>query len=379
MKIAYFIDNLRGDGTQHALTQLVQGLAKRGHSQKVLCLNDSYDVVIVNELRSTTVEDRIVGKTALASGYGLMSVTTWLERERFDAVVTMLFAADVIGRLLARWNGVPRIISSLRARNVHYSWLQRWLVRATINLADTIIINTAHARDFAVREEGVSPDRIRVIPNGVSVEIFSNPISQTLLREKLSLPKTGWLLGTVGRLTKQKGIDILLHALSLTSNRDFNLVIFGTGGDEARLRALAVKLGLESYVHFAGYRRDLPTLLGALDLYVHPARFEGMPNAMLEAMAAACPIIATAVDGNRELIDDGKHGWLISSESPKELAKAIDKALSNPKEARRRGALAHERAREEFSINSMVAAWEAVLVTEKSASIRKESSYRYAR
>jgi glycosyltransferase involved in cell wall biosynthesis len=378
MKIAYFIDNLRGDGTQRALTQLVQGLALRGHSQKVLCLNDSFDEVIVNELRNTPVEVRIVGKTALASGYGFISTRSWLKRERFDAVVTMLFAADVIGRLLAQRAGVPRIISSLRARNVHYSWLQRWLVRVTMEAADAVIINSPNSREFAIAVEGVRPDRLFLIPNGIRVIDYAQPVHQELLREELGLPSHGHLLGSVGRLTSQKGIDILLQALSLVSNSDFDLVIFGTGGEEARLRGLAIDLGLESRVHFAGYRRDLPILLGALDLYVHPARFEGMPNAVLEAMAAACPIVATAVDGNRELIENGKHGWLVPPESPKELANAIDKALSDPKEAHRRGALARERAREDFSVDAMVVAWEAVLAAEKSSSNRKESSHRHA-
>jgi glycosyltransferase involved in cell wall biosynthesis len=362
MKIAFFIDNLRGDGTQRALTQLVQGLALRGHSQKVLCLNDSFDEAIVNQLRNTPVEVRIVGKPALASGYGLMSIRSWLKRERFDTVVTMLFAADVIGRFLAQWTGVPRIISSLRARNVNYSWLQRWLVRVTMEAADAVIVNSPNSREFAMNVEGVRPDRLFFIPNGIKVTDYAQPVGQGLLREELGLPSHGHLLGSVGRLTRQKGIDILLNALSLIGNSDFHLVIFGTGGDEARLRDLAVNLGLESRVHFAGYRRDLPIVLGALDLYVHPARFEGMPNAVLEAMAAACPIVATKVDGILELVEDGVHGWLVPPDEPEALAKAMSAVLNNVDEARRRGAAAQRRVADHFTIEKMVSSWEKILV-----------------
>jgi glycosyltransferase involved in cell wall biosynthesis len=362
VKIAYFIDHLRGDGTQRALTQLVQGLAKRGHSQKVLCLNNSYDATIVSELRSSPAEVRIVGKTALKSGYGFLSTWLWLKRERFDVIVTMLFAADVIGRALGKWAGVPRIISSLRARNVHYSSLRRWLVRATMDAADAVVINSPHSREFAVVVEGVKPDRIFWIPNGVRVVQYTEPVRQELLRDELGLPPHGYLLGCVGRLTKQKGIDVLLRALSLVSNPDFNLIIFGTGEDEPLLRALAIKLGLESRVHFAEYRRDLPRILGALDLYVHPARFEGMPNAVLEAMAAACPIVATAVDGNQELIEDGKHGWLVPPDDPSALAMAIGAALSDLDEAQRRGAAAQRRVADYFSVDTMITAWEKVLM-----------------
>jgi glycosyltransferase involved in cell wall biosynthesis len=378
MNIVFIIDHLRPDGTQAVLVQLVAGLASRGHTQTIICLNNSWDQDIVARLISVGAEVRIIGKFSLASGYGVLSLLHCFKKKQFDVAITFLHVSDVLGRVLAKWASIPRIVSSLRARNVNYSRLQRWLARVTINVADAIIINTGQTRDFAILEEGAQPNRIHVIPNGVSVDIFAHPINQELLREKLDLPKTGWLLGTVGRLTRQKGIDILLQALSLIRKPDFNLVILGTGEDEVSLRAFAVKLGLESRVYFAGYRRDLPTLLGAMDLYVHPARFEGMPNALLEAMAAACAIVATAVDGNRELIEDGKHGWLVPSENPSELARAIEEALSDPKEARLRGAMACVRAREEFSVESMVAAWEAVLTAEKSTSTRKESSCLYA-
>ncbi len=248
-----------------------------------------------------------------------------------------------------------------------------------MDAADAVVINSPHSREFAIKIEGVQPDRIFLIPNGVEVDKYTTPVRRELLRKEMGLQSYECMLGTVGRLTEQKGIDILLLALSVLSKPELKLVIFGNGGDEARLRALSVKLGLESQVHFAGYRRDLSTLLGALDLYVHPARFEGMPNALLEAMAAACPIVATAVDGNRELIADGKHGWLVPSESPTELANAINEALSDPAEAHLRGALARERVREDFSVDSMVAAWEAVLLVERSNSNSKKLAFRYAR
>ena len=362
MNVVYFIDNLRGDGTQRVLSQLTRRLAERGYKQTVVCLNDSWDESLVANLRKAPVEVRILGKAALAGGYGLLSTFLWLRRERFDVAVTLLFFADVVGRLLARLAGVTRIISSLRARNVHYSSLQRRLVRATMGSADAVVINSSHLREFAIVEEGARPDRIHVIPNGVCIENYSTPIDQGLLRANMGLPRSALLVGSVGRLTRQKGFDVLFQAISLLSREDLNLLIFGVGEEEARLRALAGKSGLQERVHFAGYRRDLPCLLGALDLYVHPARFEGMPNALLEAMAAARPIIASSADGNRELIEDGIHGWLVPPEDPVMLAKTIEKALSDPDEARRRGVASQQRVTTHFSVEAMVLAWEKILM-----------------
>lgn len=362
MKVVYFIDNLRGDGTQRALTQLIERMAARGHRQTVICLNDSWDSLLVDRLDASGAEVRIVGKVALASGYGLLSMWRSLRDSRFDVAVTLLFFSDVIGRVMARWGGVPRIISSLRARNVHYSLLQRWLVRTTMRSADAVVINSVSVREFAIGEEGASPDRVVVIPNGVCVEDYTKPIDQSLLLGQMKLLKHARLLGTVGRLTQQKGFDVLLRALSLIPNQDIQLVIFGLGEEESKLRELATALGLEAWVWFAGYRRDLPRLLGSLDLYVHPARFEGMPNALLEAMAAGCAIVATSVDGNRELIEDGIHGWLVPAEDPVKLAKAIQEALGDPNEARRRGAAARQRVMDHYSVDAMVVSWEKVLV-----------------
>src|SRR5215472_13018562 len=113
MKLVYFIDHLRPDGSQNVLRQLVEGFAPRGYDQMVICLNDSWDGPLVERLRTAGADVRIVGKMALASGYGLLSVWQLLRSGRFDVAITLLFVSDVIGRVLAVMAGVPRIITSL--------------------------------------------------------------------------------------------------------------------------------------------------------------------------------------------------------------------------------------------------------------------------
>lgn len=362
MKILYFIDHLRRDGTQFALKQLVEGLAARGHEQVVVCLNATWNESLVDSLRGAGAEVRGVGKGAVLSGMGLLPLWWWLRRRRFDVAVTLLFGSDTIGRALARSLAVPRIVSSVRARNVHYTSWQRWLVRNTMRWADAVVINSASVRDFAISEEGAPSNRITVIPNGVRVEDYGEPLDQASLRAELNVPPDGWLLGSVGRLTNQKGFDVLLHALSLLPHRDIHLLVLGTGEQEGTLRTLAASLSLQDRVYFAGYRYDVPRLLGALDLYVHAARFEGMPHTLLEAMAARCPVVATAVDGICSLIDDEVHGWLVPPENPNALAAAIHVALGDPMERHRRAAAAQERVAMHFSVEAMVAAWESILM-----------------
>ena len=362
MKIVYFIDHLRPDGTQTVLRQLVEGLASRGHDQMVICLNDSWDSELVQRLRMAGADVRIVGKIWLATGYGLLSIFRWLRSARFDVAITLLFVSDVVGRVLATKARIPRIITSLQTRNIDYTFLQRWLVRATMGAADTVVINNTNNREFAIAEEGARQDRIVFIPNGVCAEDYTTSIDQASLRAKLGLLPSGKLLGSVGRLTWQKGFDVLLHAFSLLADKGLNLVIFGVGEEDAKLRALAAKLKVQARVHFAGYHRDVPQVLGALDLYVHSSRFEGMPIALLEAMAAGCPIVASSVDGNRDLIEDGVHGWLVPREDHVMFAKAIEDALGDSVEARRRAAAARQRVHDHFSIETILSSWEKLLV-----------------
>src|SRR3989442_4582969 len=136
MKLVYFIDHLRPDGTQFVLKQLVEGLAARGHKQIVICLNDSWDVSLVSGLHEAGGEVRIVGKRALISGVGFLILWRRLRRSRFDVAVTFLFASDTVGRALARAAGGPRSLSLLRGPHGKYSTLGPWGVRNHKHLAD---------------------------------------------------------------------------------------------------------------------------------------------------------------------------------------------------------------------------------------------------
>jgi glycosyltransferase involved in cell wall biosynthesis len=355
MKIVYFIDHLRPDGTQRVVRQLIEGLADRGHEQTVVCWNDSWDEVLLAALKEAGAEVRIVGKWPLVTGYGILATWRWLRREAFDVAVTFLFFSDVLGRTLAHVAGIPRIVSSIRARNVNYARWQRWLVRSTMRWADAVILNSAAVKDFVIREEGADPDKIHVIPNGLRVEDYAFPMSRATLRAEFGLPPDQILIGAVGRLTHQKGFDILIRALALLKREDVHVVLIGEGEERGSLQALAAELSVASRVHFAGYRRDVPRILGALDLYVQPSRFEGMPNALLEAMAAGCPVIASDVDGNRELIGSVGQGHLVQVEAPYVLANVICQVLNYGKANMSPTKI----IRREFNVKRMIFEWES--------------------
>ncbi|MEN9935453.1 MAG: hypothetical protein RLZZ387_2032 [Chloroflexota bacterium] len=359
MKIVYFIDHLRPDGSQHVLRQLVEAMAARGHTQAVVCLNDSVDEALVARLRGAGAEVWVVGKRALATG-GLLAIWLWLRHRRFDTALTLLLYADVIGRVLARLAGIPRVVTSIQTRNVDYSALQRALVRGTIGLADTVLIPSEEMRAFVAEVEGAPHERLVLMQHAVEVARYRVPMEREALRAELGLAPDVRVIGMVARLFPQKGHDVLLDALATLGEARPHLLIAGVGELEGALRERARRLGIESHVHFGGYRRDVPRLLGALDLYVHSSRWEGMSLAVIEAMAAGCPVVATVVDGSRELIEDGVHGWLVPPGDAAALARALGEALADPAEARRRGDAAARRAAERYDTSIMAATWERV-------------------
>lgn len=358
MKIAFVIDHLRADGTQRVLLQLVEGLARR-HSIFVFCLNSSSDDKLVACLEQPGARVQIIGAPALLFGIGLIKLGCALRRENFDVVVTLLFVSDVVGRTLAHLVGVPRIVTSIRARNVNYSPLMRALSSATMRWADAIVLNARGVTEFAQCVEGAPRERIHIIPNGVETQQTSPCMTRAQLVETLVLNPNAHIIGSVGRLTEQKGFDVLLSALALLESGRVELILIGEGQARRALEQQANALGVKA--HFLGYRRDAAQLIGAFDVYVQPSRFEGMSNAVLEAMASGCPIVATNVDGTRELIENGKHGWLVPPDDSAALAKAIQCALQNPQEARRRANAAQMRVCQEFSLEKMLDAWERVL------------------
>ncbi|MEI6863745.1 MAG: glycosyltransferase family 4 protein [Candidatus Adlerbacteria bacterium] len=167
---------------------------------------------------------------------------------------------------------------------------------------------------------------IHVIPNGVDIQKFSGELK----------PHEGTVLITASRLVHKNAIDDVLRALPLLPQ---NVVfkILGTGPEEATLKTLAKKEGVESRVEFLGHvdHAQLPGMLHAADIFIRPSRSEGMGNAFIEAMAAGLPIIATAVGGIPDFLQDGETGFVIDVDSPQNIAAVVKSALQNPEETKR--------------------------------------------
>ena len=362
MKITYLIDNLLRAGTQTVLSYLVEGLTARGYNQEIFCLNRRFDPGVVAELEAAGARVVVLGKLQLLSGYGLGRLYAALRRS--DVLQTFLPASDIVGRTLGRLAQVPLVVTSIRARNLDKRPWLLWLDRRTMPWAHKVVFNARSVVEFSMEHEGVRPEQVVVIPNGVG---FQAPSGRGRAMLAGIVPADVPVIGTVGRLRPQKGHADLIEAFTRIRDRTAaHLLVIGDGELREPLERQVREADLSIRVHFLGVRPDLPDLFAAMDIYAHPAIFEGMSNAVMEAMAAGIPVAATDVDGTRDLIEDGVTGWLVEAGDVDGLADRLLAVLDNPEAAREVGAAAARFVRERFSVEGMVAGFEGVYRRERS-------------
>lgn len=204
----------------------------------------------------------------------------------------------------------------------------------------------------AVREQlRPPPGKLVTIPNGIDVDRYGNEVDVAAVRARLGLRPEGRVIAVVAKLMEQKGHRVLIDALPLIVERhpDLQVVLAGEGPLRDEIAGRVAAAGLGERVHFVGNRPDIPELLAASDLFVLPSLWEGLPMALLEAMAARLPVVATAVSGSRDVVVDGESGLLVAPADVPALATAMLELLGDAQRARRLGQRARRRVEEEFS------------------------------
>jgi glycosyltransferase involved in cell wall biosynthesis len=253
---------------------------------------------------------------------------------------------------------VPVRLGSRRELNPDKTRGQIRLQRLAYRFASKVVANSSAAQAM-LRSEGLAPTSIAVIPNGVHVDSFPP--------RRAERPRGGPpTVITVANLRPEKNHETLIAAAAVLAPRfpGLRLRIVGTGPRREALQALVASRGLHHHVEFLGHREDVPALLADADVFVLPSRSEAFPNSAIEAMAAGLPVVATAVGGLRELIDDGRTGLLVPRpDDAGALAGAVERVLADDALAARLGAAARAEARERYSFDRMVGAFEDLYVT----------------
>jgi glycosyltransferase involved in cell wall biosynthesis len=290
---------------------------------------------------------------------GIVRLWRLLRRERPDVVHGFLVPAYLLATFVGRLAGIRTIVSSRRSlglfkeKKTVYLFFERIADRMT----DLFIANSEAVRADTLRREPVSPSQIIVIHNGLDFERLD------LAAPAADLPSDSRpRVIVVSNLIRYKGHEFFLRAWRDVVRRvpGATALLAGDGPMRGMLESMCRELGIEQTVTFLGVRSDVPSLLAASDLYVHPSLQEGYSNALLEAMAAGLPVIATAVGGNVEAVEDGVTGCLVPAEDAAALAAAMIRLLSEKSGAKAIGSRARAAVRARHGLADGVRSYEAV-------------------
>ena len=278
---------------------------------------------------------------------------------RPDVLHAYLPLTNFMGALVGRATGVKKIITSRRALGTHQDRhpYRKWLDKIANALSGRVTVNSDAVRRDTIIRDGIAPEKLALIRNGLDIGRFAQigeDRETVRARLRLGIDEIGII--KVGNLIPYKGHADLIAAFKKVIDESHNVKLFLVGEDrgiQTDLERLAAGMGVSDRVHFLGRRTDVPSLLMAMDLYVMASHEEGSSNALLEAMAAGLPIVATDVGGNRESLGEGLAGILVPPHDPQALALAINQLLADGAARARLAANARARALE-YGVAEMV-------------------------
>jgi glycosyltransferase involved in cell wall biosynthesis/ADP-heptose:LPS heptosyltransferase len=349
--LANGIDPLVYGGGERWMLRVGIELSRRGH--EVLCWG------VAGHQWLTQAED--AGLICLAG-----TVPETLELEQVRAPTERLrrlgLDAAILGQdreilslgLPLRLAGVPRVLARKGLPMTDDPPLVRW---AHAEVMHGLIVPSQQTGDSILERGWLPPERIHVVPNGVDAKALDRAApGAELLRDDLGLSERARIVLNIGRLSKHKGTVHLIEAMPriLLEHPDAHLLVVGRGPRWKQLSATVEALGLEKSVHFLGERWDAARLLHLAECFVLPSIYEGMSTALLEAMACRVPVVATAVSGTPEVLEDGVNGLLVPPADAVAIASAVAQILSQPRFARQLAARARDHVQRHHSFHDMV-------------------------
>ena len=339
-------------GAEEMVLNLVQHLPSR--FEPVVCCIDQAGP-IGEEIRRTGTPVSVLGLSpGLRHPWHLAGIRRYLRDTKPAIVHTFLLTASLYGRLAAILEQVPIVIGTevniYERKRAHHILAERVLMART----DRVIVSAKSVRDFYVEQIHADPAKIDVVYNAVDWKSIQPSQSREQMRASLGLDRGAKIAGVIARLTEQKGHHYLFQAMTMPALADLQLIVVGDGDLRDVLKAEAQALGIASRVHFLGARRDLGNLLAAMDVFVMPSLWEGLPLSMILAMGAALPVVTTAVAGIPEIVQHGRTGWLVPAGNAAALATALIEIFADPARAAAVGAAARAFVLPRFGVDGYV-------------------------
>jgi glycosyltransferase involved in cell wall biosynthesis len=286
-------------------------------------------------------------------------LSRFISNENVSIVHTFFETSDLWGGAVAKLSGCPVLISGRRDMGILRSSKHHIAYRLLNPWVDLVTAVSEEVRKYCIQQDKLPPDKVLTLYNGVELEKIVGANSAEAVREEFELGGASHIVTTVANIRKVKGIDIFIRAARIV-RQEFPKALFlivGFPEEEdhyTHLQELVKSLGLTENVKFLGSTNKVFSLLKLTDVFCLLSRSEGFSNALLEAMAAGVPSVATLVGGNAEAVVNNKNGYLIAPEDVIAAADRISLLLREPETARRIGQAAHETVAARFTNQAMM-------------------------
>jgi glycosyltransferase involved in cell wall biosynthesis len=357
LRLAHLIESDGPGGAERMVASLAGALQAAG-AENVVIAPASGEGWLARELEGSGVQTDLYRLERPVSPAFARWLTDALRRHRVVLAHSHEFTMAVYGAWAAQRAGVPHLITMHGSRYYAGRWRRRIAMQLASRFAGATVAVSQSLAAHLRRDLGLPPSRVTIIPNGARLAA----VAQSSLRNELGLRNGEQLAVAVGNLYPVKGHAHLVEALGLLAQRfpRLHVAIAGRGELEAPLRARAQALHVSERLHLLGLRADVGNVLAGADLFVHPSLSEGLPLAIIEAMLAERPIVATAVGEVPTALEDGRAGTLVPAGNAQALADALAELLADPAAAQRFGAAAAARAAREYTLTRMVERYAAL-------------------
>ena len=354
IRVVYLAHTFQVGGAEEMVLNLVRHLPSR-FEPMVCCIHELGPIGA--EIRDSGTPISVLGlNPGLRRPWDVARIRRYLRDAQPQIVHTFLLTASIYGRLAAMLARVPIVIGTevniYERKRPSHALAERLLMPGT----DRVVASAESVRQFYIRQVHADPAKVDVIYNAVDWAQLQTTTTREATRRSLNLPCDQPVAGIIARLTEQKGHRYLFDALAHTPGLEaLHVLVVGDGELRGRLSRCVEELGLSSRVHFAGARRDLGDLLNAVDLFVLPSLWEGLPLSRALAMGAGLPVVATRVAGLPEVVEHERTGLLVPPADAAALGSALARVVGDPVFAHRLAGAARDAVLPKFGVDGYVA------------------------